>query len=77
MLARDIPSMRSLGYSVRGEQPEELVEAVRRFFAEQEFARQVARRTATVSEASNPTAMAEAVRGAYAEGLRDTRTAIP
>jgi glycosyltransferase involved in cell wall biosynthesis len=76
VLARDIPSMRSLGYSVPGEQREELVRAVRRFFADQEFARQAARRTATVAEASSYAAMAGAVRGAYAEGARFRRIAM-
>jgi glycosyltransferase involved in cell wall biosynthesis len=67
VLARDIPSMRSLGYALGGEQTEQLADAVARYFSDPEYARQVERRTAAVAEASSPPAMAAAVRDAYAK----------
>lgn len=69
VLARDIPSMRSLGYALAGERPEELAGAVRRFFADDAYAAEVAARTAEVARASNPAAMTAAVREAYAAAL--------
>lgn len=69
VLARDIPSMNSLGYALAGERPEQLAGAVTRYFSDPTYARQVERRTAAVAEASTPTAMSTAVRGAYAEAL--------
>jgi len=47
VLARDIPSMRSLGYAVAGESAEELAGSVRRFFADADYARAVEARTAS------------------------------
>jgi glycosyltransferase involved in cell wall biosynthesis len=69
VLARDIPSMTSLGYAVAGNQPDQLAEAVRLFFAEPGFARQVKRSTAAVAEASSSGAMSAAVRDVYAKVL--------
>ena len=66
VLARDIPSMRSLGYAVAGEQPVQLADAVRRYFADRAYAQQVARRTAAVSQVSSTSAMSTAIRGTYA-----------
>lgn len=70
VLARDIPSMSSLGYALAGERPEQLARAVHRFFSDARYARHVAERTAAVAAASNPTAMSAAVRDAYAHALR-------
>jgi glycosyltransferase involved in cell wall biosynthesis len=67
VLARDIPSMSSLGYALAGERPEQLARAVTRYFSDPEFARRVAQRTAGVAAASRPTAMSAAVRDAYAK----------
>lgn len=69
VLARDIPSMNSLGYALAGERPEEVVISVKRYFSEPAYARHVARRTAAVAEASNTAAMSAAVRDAYARGV--------
>jgi glycosyltransferase involved in cell wall biosynthesis len=70
VLARDIPSMSSLGYALAGERPDQLARAVRRYFGDAGYARQVADRTAAVAAASSPTAMSAAVRDAYALALR-------
>jgi len=70
VLARDIPSMSSLGYALAGDRPEELARAVHRYFADAGYAQQVAERTAAVAAASNATAMSAAVRDAYARALR-------
>lgn len=69
VLARDIPSMRSLGYALAGEEPEQLAGAVTRYFADPGYSPQVARRTAAVAEASSPPAMSAALRDAYAHSL--------
>jgi glycosyltransferase involved in cell wall biosynthesis len=66
VLARDIPSMRSLGYALAGERPAQLAGAVARFFSDPVYARQVAQRTGAVAEASSASAMSAAVRDAYA-----------
>jgi glycosyltransferase involved in cell wall biosynthesis len=65
VLARDIPSMRSLGYALAGEQPDQLAGAVTRYFSDSEFAQNVVRRTAAVVEASTTVAMSSAVHDAY------------
>lgn len=70
VLARDIPSMSSLGYALAGERPDELARAVHRYFADAGYARRVEERTASVAAASNPAAMSAAVRDAYALALR-------
>lgn len=65
VLARGIPSMRSLGYALAGETPDELAASVRRFFAEPTFSASVAETTAAlVAGASKPT-MTAALRDAY------------
>ena len=69
VLARDIPSMSSLGYALAGERPEQLAGAVTRYFADPGYARQVERRTAAVADASSPAAMSAALRDAYARSL--------
>jgi glycosyltransferase involved in cell wall biosynthesis len=66
VLARDIPSMRSLGYALAGERPAELAGSVARFFSDPGYARQVAQRTGAVAEASSTSRMSAAVRDAYA-----------
>jgi glycosyltransferase involved in cell wall biosynthesis len=73
VLARDIPSMRSLGYALAGEQPEQLADAVARYFSDPAYARQVERRTAAVAEASSHAAMSDAVRDVYGQALGSTR----
>jgi glycosyltransferase involved in cell wall biosynthesis len=70
VLARDIPSMNSLGYALAGERPEQLASAVTRYFSDPAYARRVARRTAAVAEASSPRAMSTAVRDAYVKALK-------
>ncbi len=70
VLARDIPSMSSLGYAVGGERPDDLARQVRRFFADAGYAHAVARRTAAVATSTRLTAMSAAVRDAYAHALR-------
>lgn len=65
VLARDIPSMSSLGYALAGERPDELAAAVKRYFAEPGYARDVAQRTAAVAAASSPSGMSTAVRAGY------------
>jgi glycosyltransferase involved in cell wall biosynthesis len=67
VLARDIPSMDSLGYALAGERPDQLAGAVTRYFSDPEYARRVEHRTATVAEASRVEAMSAAVRKAYAQ----------
>jgi glycosyltransferase involved in cell wall biosynthesis len=69
VLARDIPSMSSLGYALAGERPDELARAVARFFGTPGYARHVARRTAAVAAASHRGGMSAAVRDAYAQAL--------
>ena len=69
VLARDIPSMRSLGYALAGERPDQLAGAVARYFGDPVYAREVARATAAVAAASSPAAMSEAVRRAYASAV--------
>ena len=66
VLARDIPSMSSLGYALAGEHPVQLAGAVTRYFADPVHAQQVAKRTAAVAQASSAAAMSIAVRDAYA-----------
>jgi glycosyltransferase involved in cell wall biosynthesis len=77
VLARDIPSMNSLGYAVGGERPEDLAIAVKRYFSDRAYARHVARRTAAVAEASNRRGMSDSVRAAYADAVRFRRVAAP
>jgi glycosyltransferase involved in cell wall biosynthesis len=74
VLARDIPSMNSLGYALAGERSDEVAGAVTRYFSDGAYARHVSRRTAAVAEASNTQAMSESVRLAYAR-MSDTRAA--
>jgi glycosyltransferase involved in cell wall biosynthesis len=66
VLARDIPSMRSLGYALAGEQPRELAGAVTRYFTDPAYAREVARHTVAAAQASSIAVMSAAVRNAYA-----------
>lgn len=74
VLARDIPSMRSLGYALAGERPDQLARAIHRYFGDPGYALEVATRTAAVAQASSPAAMSAAVRGAYARaGTRASR----
>ncbi len=77
VLARDIPSMKSLGYALAGERPEQLADAVARYFSDPTYARQVERRTAAVAEASSPTAMSAAVRSVYGQALGSSLTRVP
>jgi glycosyltransferase involved in cell wall biosynthesis len=65
VLARDIPSMSSLGYALAGERPDQLAGAVTRYFSDSAYAREVARRTASVADASSTAAMSAAVRDVY------------
>lgn len=73
VLARDIPSMRSLGYSTAGERPDQLARAVHRYFGDPDYAREVADSTASVAAASTVPAMSAAVREAYAKALGSAR----
>lgn len=76
VLARDIPSMRSLGYALAGETAEQVVHGVTTFFNDPEYSRRVELRTAAVSAASSAAAMSAAVRGAYsrASAITDAAT---
>ena len=65
VLARDIPSMRSLGYAVAGEQPAMLATAVSKYFSDPAYSRQVAKRTSDVGQTSSAAAMSTALRDAY------------
>jgi glycosyltransferase involved in cell wall biosynthesis len=67
VLARDTPSMDSLGYAVAGELPGELAGSVTRYFSDPAYAQHVARRTAAVADLSNTGAMSAAVRDVYAK----------
>jgi glycosyltransferase involved in cell wall biosynthesis len=69
VLAKAIPSMRSLGYELAGESADELVAHVQRFFGDDEYAAEVgAVSTALATEASKP-AMAAALRSAYTSAM--------
>lgn len=69
VLARDIPSMKSIGYALAPDGPEALADAVMRHFRDPEYTRLVERRTSAVAEASRPSAMSEAVNDAYAKAI--------
>jgi glycosyltransferase involved in cell wall biosynthesis len=69
VLARDIPSMRSIGYALAGDGSEQLADAAARYFSDPEYTRLVERRTAAVADASSPSAMSEAVHDAYTKAL--------
>jgi glycosyltransferase involved in cell wall biosynthesis len=70
VLARDIPSMNSLGYALAGDRPEQLASAVTRYFSDSAYARQVVRHTAAVAETSSSRAMSASVRDAYARACK-------
>lgn len=73
VIARGIPSMRSLGYPPAGETPEELAYAVRRYFGEPGLASSVARASASIAEEATKPAMAAALREAYASAISTPR----
>jgi glycosyltransferase involved in cell wall biosynthesis len=77
VLARDIPSMRSIGYALAGDGSEQLAGAAAQYFSDPEFSRLVKRRTAAVAEACSTSAMSDAVQEAYAkaQAIRLTRAA--
>jgi glycosyltransferase involved in cell wall biosynthesis len=65
ILARDIPSMRSLGYSLGGTTASELADNVKQFFDDPEFREQVVAATEAVASETSKPAMASALRSAY------------
>lgn len=69
VLARDIPSMSSLGYATAGTEARTLATGVRRFFTDRTYAGQVRRRTASVAGAARKPAMSAALRDAYAKAI--------
>jgi glycosyltransferase involved in cell wall biosynthesis len=76
VLARDIPSMISLGYAHAGTRPEQLADAVIRYFSDPEYARHVERSTSSVAERSSPTRMSAGVRDAYAKAIAISATSV-
>lgn len=69
ILSRAIPSMRSLGYPLAGETPQQLAHHVRRFFAEPRFAARVAAQSAALATDASKPAMATALRSAYTSAM--------
>ena len=69
ILARAIPSMRSLGYPLAGETPQQLAVSVRRFFADPHFSAGVTATTASLAATASKPAMATALRAAYASAM--------
>jgi glycosyltransferase involved in cell wall biosynthesis len=67
VLARDIPSMRSIGYALAGEGSEQLADAVAKYFSDPTFASQAARGTAAVVAKSSTAKMSEALRNGYVQ----------
>lgn len=77
VLARGIPSMRSLGYPLAGESADEISATVRRFLTDAEFAARVAESTGAVAAEASKPAMAEALAGAYATAIDGTSRGRP
>ena len=69
ILSRAIPSMRSLGYPLAGETPQQLAVTVRRFFADPHFSEQVAAASASLAATTTKRAMATGLRAAYASAM--------
>jgi glycosyltransferase involved in cell wall biosynthesis len=77
VIARGIPSMRSLGYPPVGESPRELAFAVRRFFLEPALADSVARASAAIASQASKPAMAAELREAYTSAMARTSRGRP
>jgi glycosyltransferase involved in cell wall biosynthesis len=69
ILSRAIPSMRSLGYPLAGETPQQLAVNVRRFFADPQFSARVTATSASLAATASKPAMAAALRAAYASAM--------
>jgi glycosyltransferase involved in cell wall biosynthesis len=69
ILARSIPSMRSLGYQLAGETPQQLAAQVRRFFSDPDFSAEVAETSASLAAEASKPAMASALRAAYTSAM--------
>ena len=69
ILSRTIPSMRSLGYPLAGETPQQLAVNVRRFFADPQFSARVSATSASLAATASKPAMATALRAAYASAM--------
>lgn len=65
ILARDIPSMRSLGYPLGGATATELAGQVKRFFDSADYRKEVVATTERIASETSKPAMAEALRAAY------------
>ena len=74
VLARGIPSMRSLGYPDAGQTPEQILAAVRRYFDDQDYAAGVAAASAEVVAASSRIRMRDGLRAAYASAVASAST---
>lgn len=69
VLSRAIPSMRSLGYPLAGETPQQLAAEVRRFFADPQFSARVTATSASLAAEASKPAMASALRAAYTSAM--------
>jgi glycosyltransferase involved in cell wall biosynthesis len=69
ILSRAIPSMRSLGYPLAGETPQELAAHVRQFFADPQFSASVTATSASLAATASKPAMAEGLRAAYTSAM--------
>ena len=69
VLAREIPSMRSLGYPLAGETPQQVASHVRQFFADPQFSARVTTASAALAADASRPAMATALRAAYASAM--------
>lgn len=77
VIARGIPSMRSLGYPPAGETPQELAFAVRRFFERPVLAESVARASSAIAAEASKPAMSLALRDAYTNAIERTSRGRP
>lgn len=77
VIARDIPSMKSLGYPVAGDGPGELAEGVTRFFTDSSYADDVARRSVSVASAATRASMSASLLDAYTSAIVRTSRGRP
>lgn len=77
VLARGIPSMRSLGYPLAGQSADEIAATVRRFLTEPTFAASVAHDTAALARNASKPAMTDALTDAYAIAIDGTSRGRP
>jgi glycosyltransferase involved in cell wall biosynthesis len=77
VLARTIPSMRSLGYPLAGETAAEVASSVHRFFDDDAYAEEVGRRTRGTADAARPAQMASGLREAYTRAAAWTSRGRP